>query len=164
MAVCSAAMEHYRSTLATTACAVFGLITAAHVLHPGNFEEQSRRARPVAAQREAATAWTDPAPVLRSHTVPVETTALAPRMTMPLPAGATMMPALPASLSMPANSPASARAARPRKAAQRPVRQRQATLALARTTPAPTTSTAAPKAASGSLADLLRGLGLDRDG
>ncbi|MEG9526409.1 MAG: hypothetical protein MIL41_11665 [Hyphomicrobiales bacterium] len=49
-------MEHYRSTLATTAIAVFGLVVAAHTLHPGNYEVQTRPARPISAP----VAWTDP--------------------------------------------------------------------------------------------------------
>ncbi|WP_147941105.1 hypothetical protein [Methylobacterium sp. WL64] len=47
MAVCSAYMEHYRSTLATTAIAAFGLLVAAHVLHPGNYERSERNIRVV---------------------------------------------------------------------------------------------------------------------
>lgn len=57
-------MEHYRSTLATTAIAVFGLVVAAHTLHPGNYEVQTRPARtveaPVAVPVAASAAWTDP--------------------------------------------------------------------------------------------------------
>jgi hypothetical protein len=53
-------MEHYRSTLATTAIAVFGLVVAAHTLHPGNYEVQTRSARPISAPVAAPVAWTDP--------------------------------------------------------------------------------------------------------
>lgn len=63
LAVCSADMEHYRSTLATTAIAVAGLLAAAHVLHPGNYERSDRRARVVTVAIDApstSTAWTDP--------------------------------------------------------------------------------------------------------
>lgn len=61
-------MEHYRSTLAITAIAVFGLVAAAHSLHPGNYEMQARPARPVVAAASPArpavaaspAAWIDP--------------------------------------------------------------------------------------------------------
>jgi len=56
-------MEHYRSTLATTAIAVAGLLAAAHVLHPGNYERSDRRARVVTVAINAPStspAWTDP--------------------------------------------------------------------------------------------------------
>jgi hypothetical protein len=63
LAVCFIGMEHYRSTLATTTIAVAGLLIAAHVLHPGNYERSDRRARVVTVAIDApttSTAWTDP--------------------------------------------------------------------------------------------------------
>ena len=61
--MCSAEMEHYRSTLATTAIAALGLLVAAHVLHPGNYQRSDRSARTVVVTAEAAstpTLWADP--------------------------------------------------------------------------------------------------------
>ncbi|MCJ2136621.1 hypothetical protein MKK69_21665 [Methylobacterium sp. J-026] len=55
-------MEHYRSTVATTAIAALGLLVAAHVLHPGNYERSDRSARIVTVAMAApstATIWTD---------------------------------------------------------------------------------------------------------
>jgi hypothetical protein len=42
LAVGSTDMKRHRSTLATTAIAAFGLLVAAHVLHPGNYERSER--------------------------------------------------------------------------------------------------------------------------
>lgn len=56
-------MEHYKSTLATAAVAAFGLVAAAHILHPGNYEDLPRHVRaPVmsAAAPSGAVAWVDP--------------------------------------------------------------------------------------------------------
>ena len=56
-------MEHYKSTLATAAVAAFGLVAAAHILHPGNYEDLPRhmRAPIVSAEAPASTvAWIDP--------------------------------------------------------------------------------------------------------
>ncbi|WP_144426455.1 hypothetical protein [Methylobacterium sp. ARG-1] len=56
-------MEHYKSTLATTAVAAFGLLAAAHILHPGNYERPDRKVRVVVIANEtspAPTIWTDP--------------------------------------------------------------------------------------------------------
>lgn len=56
-------MEHYKSTLATTAVAAFGLLAAAHILHPGNYERPDRKVRVVVIANEtsaASTIWTDP--------------------------------------------------------------------------------------------------------
>ncbi|MCJ2073070.1 hypothetical protein MKK75_30460 [Methylobacterium sp. J-030] len=56
-------MEHYKSTLATAAVAAFGLVAAAHILHPGNYEDLPRHVRApiVSAEVPASTmAWIDP--------------------------------------------------------------------------------------------------------
>ena len=69
MTVCSIDMEHYRSTLAVTAIAVVGLVAAAHILHPGNYERSDLTARVVAVAIETPskpTAWTDPPTKLSS--------------------------------------------------------------------------------------------------
>lgn len=95
-------MEHYRSTLGTAAIAAIGLLVAARVLHPGNFEHSPRVARPV--QSHAATTSTvamvrsDPpyGPYMRPGASSPGMAVLAPRLTAPLPAGMTMMPVLPA--------------------------------------------------------------------
>ena len=56
-------MEHYKSTLGTTAIAAFGLLAAAHILHPGNYDRADRNVRVVVVTNEMAAApmiWTDP--------------------------------------------------------------------------------------------------------
>lgn len=67
-------MEHFKSTIATTAIAAFGLLAAAHILHPGNFERTTYPSRPVATV--APQAWANPpaapavavaAPVLKAE-------------------------------------------------------------------------------------------------
>jgi hypothetical protein len=98
-------MEHYRSTLGTAAVAAIGLLVAARMLHPGNFEHSPRVARPV--QSHAATmstsvmVWSDSpfGPYMRPGASLPGMAVLAPRLTAPLPAGMTMMPVLPAAMS-----------------------------------------------------------------
>ena len=56
-------MERYKSTLATAAVAAFGLVAAAHILHPGNYEDLPRHVRnPIAAVEGpiSTMAWVDP--------------------------------------------------------------------------------------------------------
>lgn len=55
-------MEHFKSTIATTAIAAFGLVAAAHILHPGNYERTTYPSRPVAtvAAQPAPQAWVNP--------------------------------------------------------------------------------------------------------
>ena len=56
-------MERYKSTLATAAVAAFGLVAAAHILHPGNYEDPPRHVRtPIAAVEGpiSTMAWVDP--------------------------------------------------------------------------------------------------------
>lgn len=85
-------MEHFKSTIATTAVLVAGLIMAAHVLHPRDPAFETRRGKPVAA----ATAWSDP-PVRAAE--PAATVAA---MRTPRPASFTLLPvAMTASLSGP---------------------------------------------------------------
>lgn len=105
MTVCSADMEHYRSTLATTAVAVFGLMVTAHVLHPGNYERVDRQKRVVAITREipsAPTIWIDPPDRLHGSE-PAALMAdggalLAHRPMLSLPPGTRMAPRLASSL------------------------------------------------------------------
>ncbi|MCJ2015552.1 MULTISPECIES: hypothetical protein [unclassified Methylobacterium] len=97
-------MEHYRSTLGTAAVAAIGLLVAARVLHPGNFEELPRPARPVASQSEAAltsVAVRAEPPFglyMRPSALSPEIAVLAPRLSAPLPPGLTMMPILSAAM------------------------------------------------------------------
>lgn len=105
LTVCSANMEHYRSTLATTAIAVIGLLVAAHVLHPGNYERPDRRARVVTVAIEApspATIWSDPPTKLYSSEPAMlmrdSQALLAQRPMVPLQPGARTSPLLPGKL------------------------------------------------------------------
>lgn len=164
----SAIMERYPSTLATTGAAVLGLIVAAHVLHPGNFEEQPRRARPATVTTEmtaTAVTWVDP-PTLKQRSVeaaPVADAAalLAPRVTVTPPPEAIMVAPLPREFVAPATS-RQADSGRRRKSVHRNVRPRQ--VALAREAAAPiilndAVHRVAPKP-SDPIGELLRGLGL----
>lgn len=57
------AMEHYRSTLATAAVAALGLLAAAHILHPGNYEDLPRQMRTPVVSAEVPSntmPWVDP--------------------------------------------------------------------------------------------------------
>jgi hypothetical protein len=94
-------MEHYRSTLATTAIAVSGLLVVAHVLHPGNYARSDRRARVVTVAIEAtspSTIWTDPATKLHSSEpamlIADSQALLADHPTIPMQPGARTSPAL----------------------------------------------------------------------
>ncbi|MDP4026096.1 hypothetical protein Q8W71_26050 [Methylobacterium sp. NEAU 140] len=160
-------MEHFRSTLATTAAAVFGLVTAAHVLHPGNFEAQTRRTGPIAARTETApvTVWVDPPSVLRLRTRPMspDTAALTPHMTVPLPPGMTMAPIVPAEMTVVARSQPTG-AVHQRKVARRGIRVQQAVLIPEQFPAAATGPRPAARSGDGPLDDLLRGLGLAGDG
>jgi hypothetical protein len=110
LAVRSSVMEHYRSTLATTAIAVFGLVVAAHTLHPGNYEVQPRPVRTEAAQAAPST-WMDPPARMAVTSRPEPTISetaraaaadlLTPRMAAALPPGAVTAPALPSALVAP---------------------------------------------------------------
>ncbi|MCJ2115008.1 hypothetical protein MKK65_00025 [Methylobacterium sp. J-001] len=98
-------MEHYRSTLATTAIAAFGLLAAAHILHPGNYERQDRNVRVVVVANETAAMpriWNDP-PRRLHGSEPAALMAdsgslLAHRSTMTLPPGERTLPRLSSTL------------------------------------------------------------------
>jgi hypothetical protein len=101
LAVCSACMEHCRSTFATTAIAALGLLVAAHVVHPGNYERSDRNVRVVVIANERAAAptiWTDPPHRLRGSepaALMADSDALlAHRPTMALPPGMRTLPRL----------------------------------------------------------------------
>ena len=101
-------MEHYRSTLATTAIAALGLFVAAHVLHPGNYEQSDRRVRVIKIAREASAAptiWTNPPDRLHGSE-PAALMAgsgalLAQHPMLSLPPGTRMAPRLASSLAAP---------------------------------------------------------------
>ena len=154
-------MEHFKSTILTTAALVTGLITAAHVLHPRDPAFETRREHSVVATAEAATAWNDPP----ARTVQVADAALV------RPASFTLLPfAMTASLSGIEDRPE----ARPARKAEhvhtrRPLastpRNQPATAQVAEQAPTPVASTAqAGRAAQGDpIGDLMKALGLNRD-
>ncbi|WCS24197.1 hypothetical protein LOK46_24130 [Methylobacterium sp. NMS14P] len=163
-------MERYPSTLATTGAAVLGLIVAAHVLHPGNFEEQPRRSRAATVTTEmtaTTVAWVDPpTPMQRSaEAAPVIDTAalLAPRVTVTPPPEAIMVAPLRRELVAPPTS-RQAEGGRRRKLAHRSVRVRQVALAREAATPILLDDAARRAAAKPSdpIGELLHGLGLGR--
>ncbi|MBE7244551.1 MAG: hypothetical protein INR63_06345 [Actinomycetospora chiangmaiensis] len=186
MAVRSFVMEHFRSTLATTAIAVFGLAVAAHSLHPSNRDVLTTPPRPVAAVAQPA-AWTDPPARLAAPETtgairtdlrsvvpanPLPSAVPAPQQAAVMPPLASPLPAEMAGSSEPLRKAVVAR--RPKgneRAAHRSARLRHA--ALARTAAvdrtaapaAPQAVQAAPAAASriDPIGDILRGLGLGRD-
>ncbi|MDP4006437.1 hypothetical protein [Methylobacterium sp. NEAU K] len=184
-------MEHYKSTLATTAFAVFGLVVAAHSLHPGNYETQQRPARTGAPASAAAPAgpmaWVDPPgrvaapetvgapspdPRLTDSASATPSGLLAPRMTAVLPPGAVTAPALPREMTTPAEKSRTVIAAHRTKSTERGIRRvarlRHATLArTAEVDQAAAPSVPAPQQATKAIdpiGDLIRGLGLGRDG
>jgi len=173
-------MEHYRSTLGTTAVAVFGLVAAAHILHPGNYEVQTRPARPVvtAAAPIAPTAWVNPPARM---TAPETTGALAavpvPRIAAAVPSTAMPAAPLPAEMASLAEAPRKAVAARRTKGAERgphrAARLRHAAIvrtaqsdraAATAVAPQPAPVAADPSAKIDPIGDIIRGLGLGRDG
>lgn len=103
-------MEHYRSTLATAAIAAFGLLVAAHVLHPGNYERLERNVRVVVVTDGTAagpTIWADPPHRLHGSepaALMADSSALlAHRLTMPLPPGVRTLPRLSSTVVHPAS-------------------------------------------------------------
>lgn len=94
-------MEHYRSTLAATATAVIGLLIAAHVLHPGNYERSDRKSRVVKVVVQtptSSTIWTDPPTKLHGSEPAMlmadSAALLAHRATLVPPLGARSLPTL----------------------------------------------------------------------
>ncbi|WP_286964560.1 hypothetical protein [Methylobacterium sp.] len=179
MAVRFSAMEHYRSTLGTTAVAVFGLVAAAHILHPGNYEVQTRPARPVvtAAAPVAPAAWVNPP----AHASAPETTgALAagptPQIAAAVPSTAMPTAPLPAEMARPAEPLRKAVATHRPKGAERGSRRaarlRHAALERTAQSDRPAVVAAAPQTAPVAapspkidpIGDIIRGLGLGRDG
>ncbi|MCJ2050704.1 hypothetical protein [Methylobacterium sp. J-070] len=110
MTIRSADMEHYRSTLASTAIAVIGLLVAAHALHPGNYEQSDRRSRVVTVAIEAPsppTIWSNPPRKLHSSEPAMlmadSQALLAHRPTVALQSGVRMLPTLSGRLVPPAS-------------------------------------------------------------
>ncbi len=160
-------MEHYNSTFAVTGIAVLGLMAAAGILHPGNFERQpAAKGHAVAA---APTAWVDP-PASRNvalrRAAPLSDTAalMKPEPTVALSADYAMVQPLPAELTLVATTARSTREARAPKMARRGVTTRQA--ALVRPAAEETSAAQQPTSADSPgqkidpIGDLLRGLGL----
>lgn len=162
-------MEHFKSTIATTAIAAFGLVAAAHILHPGNFERTTYPSRPVATVDSQAAAWVSPPAAL-----PVVKEAAAAKAG---PAPATTPAPVPAPVawtSAQAEAPVRTEAtpehhrraaAHHRKLAQRHAPLRQASLDRAPQPAAPPAEpAAAPKANRiDPIGDIIRGLGLGSD-
>jgi hypothetical protein len=184
LAVRFPAMEHYRSTLSATAIAVFGLVTAAHVLHPGNYEVQTRPARPatVSAVSAGPVAWVDPParistpettgtiqPNARATDGMNAVPALPPAQVAALvPSAALSTPPLPAET--PRKVVAVHRGRMAERGQHRSVRLRHAALARTaqadRSAAAPATAQPAPQASTkiDPIGDIIRGLGFGRDG
>lgn len=173
-------MEHFKSTLATTAFAVLGLVAAAHILHPGNYEAQVRPARPPVVIAASTAAWIDPPADLRvaaasptraadASGAGVMSGLVAPRMIADLPAAEMMAPTVPGAMAaampaQPERGRKSAASASRRKVVQRAARTRQASLdrgvIAERPVAHPSDVPAAPKVKIDPIGDLIRGLGL----
>lgn len=156
-------MEHFKSTILTTAALVTGLITAAHVLHPRDPASEMRRGNAVVANVEAATAWSDP-PARASQAAMADAVLVRP-------ASFTLLPiAMTASLAgledrlqdRPVRRAEHAHARRPGSSA---TRSQTAAARIAQQTPTPVASTdQTGRAAQGDpIGDLMKALGLGRD-
>ncbi|MDQ0440888.1 hypothetical protein [Methylobacterium persicinum] len=164
MAARSVVMEHFKSTIATAAIAAFGLLAAAHILHPGNYERTTYPSRPVATVAPKAVSWVNPPATL----------AVAPEVREAAAAKAEPVPV--AWTSAQAESPAPVRtaevvpehhrkaSAHRRKLSQHPAPVRQAALdhaAQPAAVPAPAAKPQANKIDP--IGDIIRGLGLGSD-
>lgn len=162
-------MEHYKSTFAVTGIAVLGLLTAAGILHPGNFERQERPAARSHAVAAAPTAWVDP-PASRSialrRTAPLSDTAalMKAEPTVALSADYAMVQPLPAELTQVATVARGARGSHGPKLARRTVPTRQAALTRPASDAAGVAQQPAGTDSAGRtidpIGDLMRGLGL----
>ena len=168
-------MEHYRSTFATAAVAALGLIAAAHILHPGNYEDLPRHVRAPVVAVEAPTstmAWVDPpahASALSALSNAVITTAQAAEV-RPVLAPQLIAPSKPTTSLAPASTEQlrKTETLRRHKMAQHRTHVRQASLSrsalkspvMDEQVPAPE---AAPKVADrfDPIGSLIHGLGLD---
>lgn len=140
-------MEHYRSTLGTAAIAAIGLLVAARVLHPGNFEQLPRPARPVASQSGAASTSVavrvEPpfGLYMRPSALSSEMAVLDPRLTAPLPPGMTMMPILSAGMANSVGQSLNTEARRQPRATERVVQAKPPTVSGFGTAQAPSRDT-----------------------
>ncbi|MCJ2014063.1 hypothetical protein [Methylobacterium sp. J-076] len=161
-------MEHFKSTIATAAIAAFGLIAAAHVLHPGNYERTTYPSRPVAAVAPKAVSWINP-PAMSTLGPEARLAVAARAETMPesVPVAWTSARAeapAPARTAEAAPEPSRKAGTHRRKLAQRPAPVRQA--ALDHTAPPAAEAVPAPKPQAGKIdpiGDIIRGLGLGSD-
>lgn len=164
-------MEHYKSTLSVTGIAVLGLVSAAGILHPANFERSSRlAAKPAIAASAPATSWVDPpasGQATRRRAVLSDVAALMkPEPTTVLPADGAMVQPLPAELTLIATTARQAETGHVRKVTRRATATRQAALSRPIADPVPNqqvgqASTGAEKVDP--IGDLIRGLGLGSD-
>lgn len=166
LAVRSAIMEHVKSTIATTAVMVMSLIMAAHVLHPRDPALERPRGTVAAAASHGATTWSDPpareapAPAARASR-PASFTLLSNAMVASLPVGETALQP---------RRPRKAEAGRGQKLVQFASRGRSAAVepgagADLRAAKPDDASSQPRKAAQGDpIGDLLKGLGIGRDG
>ncbi|MFC6789803.1 hypothetical protein ACFQE0_09360 [Methylobacterium komagatae] len=159
-------MEHFKSTIATTAIAAFGLVAAAHILHPGNFERTTYPSRPVATVASQATSWTNPPalqPVAKQAELPAPVKVEAPAPVAWTSAKADASSSAPARLAEASPDPRRKAGAHRRKVSQRPAPVRQAALerpaqpVAAAPAPAPKEQRIDP------IGDIIRGLGLGSD-
>ena len=160
-------MEHYKSTLATAAIAAFGLLTAAHVLHPGNYERTTYPSRPVAAVAPQAAAWVNPPANLPVAEAAPAVEARVEARPEPIPVAWTSAQA---PLRMTEASPVSEPKRKMARARRHTVAQRQARVRQAELTrPAAQPAEAAPAVQKAQakridpIGDLIRGLGLGSD-
>ena len=164
-------MEHYRSTFAVTGIAVLGLVVAAGILHPGNFERSQRASAPRAGV-PAAVAWVDPpatSNAVRRRTAGASDLAalMKAEPAAVLPADGVMVQPLPATFTQIAATARRTGTSRHRKAAQRPQSTRQAALdrrTLPEPTGAPQDAAESGNAKADPIGDLIRGLGLGSNG
>ena len=162
-----AAMEHFKSTIATTAIAAFGLVAAAHILHPGNFERTTYPSRPVATVASHAAAWVNPPAMLPVAQEVREVAAkadTAPAQPAPVPVAWTSARAEAPAKTAEASPDHRHKAAHRRRVAQRKTDVRQASLDR----PAqPAVAPAAPEKPKADridpIGDIIRGLGFGRD-
>lgn len=161
-------MEHFKSTIATTAIAAFGLFAAAHILHPGNFERTTYPSRPVATVAVQATSWTNPPalePVAKQAelSVPVKVEAPAPAPVAWTSAKADASSPAPARLADAAPELRRKAGAHRRKVSQRPAPVRQAALERPAKPVVTATVPAAKEQRIDPIGDIIRGLGLGSD-
>lgn len=158
-------MEHFKSTIATTAIAAFGLVAAAHILHPGNFERTTYPARPVATVERQAAAWVNPPASLPVVGTPVTVSTEAAPIPAPVPVAWTSARAeVPVRAAEAAPEHRHRASAHRRKFARRQAPLHQASLDRAVQSPAAPAAAVAPKAGRiDPIGDIIRGLGLGSD-